>query len=712
MFYFGCDYYPEQWRQWLAEGEAAWERDAELMAEAGFNVARLAEFAWGALEPAAGEFDFGWLDRAVAALQRREISVVLCTPTAAPPPWLLAAHPDITQVTAEGRRQGPGTRREACANHPVYRQRSRIICEALAAHYAGHPAVIGWQTDNEFGCHGAVGCCCDHCAAAFRSWLRARYGTVEALNEAWGSAFWGELYAGWEQVPPPTRSTAERSPSHLLDYQRFSSDVWRGYQDEQLVILRRHFPQRFITHNLMGFYPGLNYYDLARDLDFVSWDNYDYYGATPAVVAAAHDHMWGVKRRNFWVMEQQVGQINWSVYNPAPPPGFVRRKSYQAIAHGADGLLYFRWRQAVAGAEQYHSGLLDQAGRPTMGYYEAQAIGRELKTLAPLLEGTEPRPQVAILLDYDSRWSLQLQPHNARLRYDVAPDYTLESPALRIDYDAQEHADRYLTGNGYPAWPFLAPYVALWERSVATALVEPESDLSAYRLVCAPFLNLLRPEVVEKLARYVEGGGTLVLGPRTGVKDAGNKFFTTPQPGPLAALAGVTVRLFDSLEPAAANVLRWAHMPSAHRTEVGLWAEVLEAQDAEVVATYTHGWYAGEAAITSRRTQAGGRVVYVGCMGGPVLYETLFNWLLPQVQAHPLVMPMRGVEAQERIAPDGRRLVFLINHTRTAQRLSLARPVTELLSGERCERAVALQPGQVAVYEDVAARQPIYPLPV
>ena len=701
MIYFGCDYYPEHWAQWLEEGEARWEEDARLMAEAGFNVVRLAEFAWGLLEPEPDSYDWGWLDRAIDLLARHGLATVLCTPTPTPPPWLLADHPDITQVNWDGRRFGPGTRREACANHPVYRARSRSISEAIAQRYGRNPHVIGWQTDNEFGCHDTGVCYCDHCRAAFRRWLQARFGSLQALNRAWGGSFWGETYGDWDQIPAPDRSAAERSPSHLLDYQRFSSDAWRDFHNMEIEILRANCPGRFVTHNLMGFFVQLNYYDLCEKLDFVSWDNYHHHGATPATIAAAHDHMWGILRRNFWVMEQQVGQVNWSAYNPQPGPDFVRLKTYQAIAHGADGVVYFRWRQALAGSEQYHSGLLDHAGRPTPGYGEARQIGAELKQVAPVLEGTEPEGEVAILLDYDSRWALKLQPHNSALRDDFPADYVSASPALRVDKDGRRE-DRPMTGRVHLLWPYAAPYVALWEQQVTTHIVAPDCDLSRYKLVIAPFLHLLRPEVVENLRGYVAGGGALVLGPRSGFKDEHNRLFPSPQPGPLADLAGATVRFFDSLEPDRLNVLRWEHMPNMHRTEVGLWAEVLDPTDAqtEVLASYVQGWYANEPAITRRKHEGGGQVITVGCMGGPELYDNLLRWLLPQLRVQALMAPVAGVEVWARADGAGRRVVFLLNHAAHAQHITLAHPVTDVLTGQAFTRNLALKPGQVIIYEE------------
>lgn len=698
MIRFGADYYPEQWAQWLPEGEDRWEVDAQMMEEAGLNTVRLAEFAWGLLEPAQDHFDFAWLDRAIDLLARHGISVILCTPTPTPPPWLLAAHPDITQIRADGRREGPGTRREACANHPLYQERSRIICEAMAKHFGENPNVIGWQTDNEFGCHDSTQCYCDHCEAAFRQWLRDRYGDLETLNERWGGAFWGEVYADWTHIPAPTRSAAERSPSHLLDYHRFSSDSWVTYQQKQIDILREHCPGRFITHNLMGFFSDLNYYDLAENLDFVSWDNYHYYGATTALVAAAHDLMYGIKRRPFWVMEQQVGQINWSMVNPLPAPDFVRLKTWQGIAHGADGIVYFRWRQAIAGSEQYHSGLLDYAGRRTMGYEEAKGIAEELKRLSPVIEGTRPRADVAILVDYESRWVLQMQPHNKFATDNVPMSYVSASPALRAERN--EHREpQPLVGQAHGAWAYIAPYASLWEQNVPVVLTSPDFDLSEYKVVIAPHLNVMRPEVAENLKRFVAGGGTLILGPRAAFKDEDNRLFTDPQPGLLAELTGATVWAIDSLEPDRIGTLRWEGVQPAHRTEVALWAELLDPGDAEVLAWYASGWYSNRAAITRKRHASGGSVIYVGCMGSNELYDNLLGWLLPQVGVAPLLAPLAGVEAMVREADDGRRVHFIINHSAQAHTVSLGNPVHDLIADETHERSLQLRPHQIVVYE-------------
>ncbi len=470
----------------------------------------------------------------------------------------------------------------------------------------------------------------------------------------------------------------------------------------EIGILRATCPEHFVTHNLMGFFPDLNYYDLAEELDFVSWDNYHFHGATPGIVAAAHDHMWGILRRNFWVMEQQVGKINWSVYNPEPGPGFTRIKSYQGIGHGADGIVYFRWRQAVGGSEQYHSGLLDAAGRKTMGYAEAKSIGAELKSLAPILAETAPAADVAILLDYDSRWTISAQPHNALLSDNPGPGTQFPASVFRVDGEERYGDDEY-TGRRPGMWPYSGPYISLWERNVGAAIVSPDSDLSNYKVVCAPFLTIVRPAVAERLADYVKQGGTLILGPRTGFKDESSKLFTDPQPGPLSALAGATVKYFDSLEPERRNILRWDNVPHMHRTETGVWAEVLEPMaGTETIAWYNSGWYANEAAITHKQHEGGGQVIYVGCMGGPDLYANLWDWLLPQLDVQPLLSPVPGVEVCARSASDGRKVIFVLNHSSHPHPLTLAQPLTDLLTGETHQRSLVLKPRQVVIYEQPA----------
>src|SRR5574341_372917 len=455
MFYFGVDYYPEHWP------EERWPTDARLMVEAGFNVVRLAEFAWSKMEPSEGQFNFDWLDRAISIVHSRGIQVVLRTPTASPPPWLMSKNPDLFRVREDGLRVTFGNRREYCPNHSRYHDYTRRIVTEMAEHYADHPAVIGWQIDNEFG----ERCYCPVCAGAFRDWLRRRYESLAELNRRWGTVFWSHVYTHWDQIPVPLATGGSPNPGLALDFYRFASDSYVAYQQIQVDILREKCPRHFVTHNFMGFkYDGINYYDLAHNLDFVAWDNYPrtqwsmQAQVDPSQAALAADTMRGLKRRNFWVMEQQAGPSGWEVVSVAPRPGELRLWAYQSIAHGADAVVFFRWRTSRFGAEQYWHGLLDHDGHPGRRYQEIKRMGAEIKRVGERIAGSRIQPSVAMLLSYDSRFAFQVQGNNPHFSY---------------------------------AGQFQQFYRALYRRHVPVDIVDPAADLSAYRLVLAPALHLV-----------------------------------------------------------------------------------------------------------------------------------------------------------------------------------------------------------------------------
>jgi beta-galactosidase len=661
MLYYGCDYYPEQWP------ESRWPEDARLMGEAGFNLVRIGEFAWARMEPGEGRYDWAWLDRAIGILADHGLRVVLGTPTATPPPWLTTAHPEILPRDRQRQVRHAGSRRHYCPNSPIYRDYTRRIVSALAQRYGHDERIIGWQTDNEFGCHDTGRCYCDVCAARFREWLRARYGGLEALNRAWGSVFWSALYADWDEIPLPWAAPAEHNPNHVLDFYRFGSDSTRDYQQLQIDILRAQAPEQFITHNFMPLFSReLDFYDLAGPLDFVSWDNYHFYGATPAIVAASHDMYWGMKRRNHWVMEQQVSQVNWAPYNPTFRPGEVGLKVWQGVAHGADGMVYFRWRAATLGAELYHSGLLDHDGQPTRGYVEAQAIGRARPQLAALLQGSAPQAEVALLHDYPSRWSLDLQPHNQDL----------------ADGGAFHRA-------------LMGPYEALWRRNVPVHILplNGDHDLSAYKIVIAPAINLLSRENAERLAAHVRGGGTLIATARSGFKDEVGQVPGRP-PGHLAGVMGVTVEEFDSLPPERSNQVQFVAGPAA-TAPVALWCEVLSPATARPLAVYQADYYAGRAAATLCEAD-GGRAIYIGVLAGADFYGPLFEWLLPLAGVEPLLDTPPGVEAAARVGPAGRAL-FLLNHTDAAATVTLPGSYADALTGEPLGRELQLGAREVRI---------------
>ncbi len=639
MFHFGVDYYPEHWP------EERWREDARLMAEAGFNVVRLAEFAWSRLEPSQGTFDFAWLDRAMNTLARHGMHVVLGTPTASPPPWLMSLHPEAFLVRETGQRVSYGNRRNYSPTSAVYRDYSKRIVTKMAEHYKHHPAVIGWQIDNEFGDR-------DYDAPAFRSWLERRFGTLQRLNERWGTAFWSHEYGDWNEIPVPLATAGVPNPGLALDFARFCSEAYVAYQRMQVEILRKHCPEHFITHNMMGFrYELIDYFDLAYDLDLVSWDNYPRgfwniaADVDPSTMALGHDTMRGLKGTNFWVMEQQAGAGGWDLVSVMPKPGELRLWAYQAIAHGADGIVFFRWRTARHGTEQYWHGLLDHDARPGRRYHEIKRMGQEIARVGQTIEGSSVKARVAFLLSYDSRFALQIQPHNP--------------------------------GFGY-AEQFQGLYRALHARNVAIDVVAPSADLSRYDLVVAPSLYVLTAKTAEQLERFVEAGGTLLVTPRSGVKDDANAVVELPLPGLLARLCGVVVEDYDSLPVGRSNALEYAGVEGAIGSA---WCDILTPHGAEVVAHYGEDYYAGQAAITMN-VFGRGRALYLGTLGNDVLNDALVARLLDLAGLEPGPSEVAGVEVSERWL-GGTKLVFVLNHTESEQVVTLADGVYHDLLADR-----------------------------
>ena len=675
-FLYGVDYYPEHWP------EERWPEDARLMAEAGFNVVRLAEFAWSKLEPEEGRLDFDWLDRALAILADHGMRAILGTPTASAPPWLMRQDPGLFRVREDGQRVTYGNRREYCPNHPLYRAHSCRIVTAMAEHYAGHPTIIGWQIDNEFG----ERCYCPVCRQAFADWLAQRYASLDELNQAWGTIFWSHVYNYWTEIPTPTQTGGAPNPGLALDYTRFCSDSYVEYQKLQVDILRRQCPGHLVTHNFMGFgYEQIEYYDLARDLDLVAWDNYPRtqwrmaVDADDSAPALDHDTMRGLKGgqggQNFWVMEEQSGPGGWQMVSVPPRPGEIRLWAYQAIAHGADAIIYFRWRTARFGTEEYWHGILDHHAQPGRRYAEVKQMGEELKRIGESIPGTRVQPAVAMLQDYDARWAFQIQPNNP--------------------------------GFAYPRH-FQEVYRALHARQVSIDVVSPGHDLSGYRLVVAPALHVVSPALAEKLEAFVVQGGVLVLTARSGVKDPANSVVDRYLPGLLAGLAGAHVEDYDSL-PEGARVGLELALPRLDPSAAGLsgeqaaesrpdgmlyattWCDILACDGAQVVARYTEDYYAGRPAITLNR-YGKGQVVYIGTLGPAGLFEALAPWLLALGGVQPVMHAPAGVEVAERRQGE-RRLLFVLNHSGQAQTITLprgiSRPVGWRQAGERAGDAAS-----------------------
>ncbi|MCV6548632.1 MAG: beta-galactosidase [Cohaesibacter sp.] len=489
----GVCYYPEQWDKVL------WKQDAERMAEAGLSWVRIGEFSWSRLEPEAGNLHWDWLDDAIECLGSAGLKIILGTPTATPPRWMLDKYPDMLAVDEQGNKRKFGSRRHYCFSHEGYRDESKRIADLMGRRYGTNPHIAAWQIDNEYGCHDTILSYSDAARKAFQIWLKQRYIHIEALNEAWGNVFWSMDYEEFGQIDLPNLTVTEPNPAHCLAFRRFSSDQVVSYNQAQAQILRRH-SQAPLIHNYMGRITEFDHYAVGKDLDIASWDSYpigflsDRLEAEPEhkkrflrqgdpdFQAFHHDLYRTVGKGRWWVMEQQPGPVNWAPYNPAPLPGMVRLWSWEAFAHGAQTVCYFRWRQAPFAQEQMHSGLLRPDGEAAQGLYEACQVAKELddlqkkQSLAPI---QAQKNKVALLFDYVSQWAWDIQPQGADFDY------------FRLTFEA---------------------YKALRQLGLSIDIVPPDADLSDYALILAPGLLTLDDVKHETIK------GTSLYGPRSGLK--------------------------------------------------------------------------------------------------------------------------------------------------------------------------------------------------
>ena len=518
----GVCYYPEQW------DSARWRDDARRMAAMGLKLVRIAEFAWARMEPREGEFEWAWLDEAVDTLAEAGLEVVLGTPTAAPPRWLTERYPEVLAVDAQGRQRVAGSRRHVCFSSDKYVAASIAIVEAMARRYGQHPAVVGWQTDNEYGCHDTVQSYSPRALARFRNWLKERYGDIATLNERWGNVFWSMSCDSFEQIGLPVGLPAQANPIHALDWRRFASDEVLRFNRLQADVLRAHSPGRTVLHNFMGFFGEFDHHAMGRDLDMATWDSYPLghtdstpfiplaerlrwaHSGHPDIAAFHHDLYRNVGRGRFGVMEQQAGPVNWAPWNPAPQPGQVRAWTLEAFAHGAEFVSYFRWRQLPYAQEQMHSGLHDSDDRVAVGGAEAARVATELRELPA--EATRPAP-VALVLDYTSHWMLETQRHGADASY-FGEAFALYGAARRLGLDVD--------------------------------IVGPDAPLDGRSLVLLPALLAADAALAQRLQAST---AQVIIGARSGSKTEDFRIADGLPPGPLAPLTGLRVRSVESLRP-------------------------------------------------------------------------------------------------------------------------------------------------------------------
>src|SRR5579864_3166135 len=673
---FGTDYYPDQ------TPETLWEQDAVAMAAAGITNVRIAEFAWALMEPQEGSFDFKWLERAVGILHAHQIAVILGTPSAAPPPWLTQKYPEVLMVNEHGVTLSPGTRRFTCPTNATYRRLSLAVATAMAHAFSSTPGVIGWQIDNEFTLGESPRCYCRFCREGFQQWLQERYGALPPLNRAWGTVFWSQTYTDFAQIPVPLPSGAPVNPGLALDYDRYQSHANVTFLDEQLTILRQLCPTHFVTTNNVGVVDTINMRDLYRKLDFFSADNYPGFisivmngsdsgtslgsDAVAPIVSFTHDAARSVKDgQPFLVMEEQVGKSGQPFFSPQPEPGQVRLWTFQAIAHGAMGINYFRWDTADFGAEEYWHGLLNHDRSHSPAFDEVQRTIRELKSLGSDVLNARYAAELALCFDPVSDWALAIQPGQPKLKY--------------------------------------VSEVLTWYGSIAAShagvdIVDAAQDLSPYKILFAPVMYVVSQEQADKIREFVRRGGTFIAGFRLGVKDEHSRIVDTSLPGLLRDVMGVTVLDYQPIYSEKQGV-RFSKSLAGRDAECHLWADILDPGQAEVLATYTGNPHAGKAAITSH-SFGGGKAIHLGAHLDPADLARVLLTLIATAGVKGALEVPAGIEVTRRRTDHGT-ITFVLNHTNAPQSIQIAGASKELLTGATRSGTVSLEPYGVCVLQSV-----------
>jgi beta-galactosidase len=636
---WGADYNPEQWP------EHVWRQDVELMRAAGVNLVSVGIFSWALLEVAPDRYEFGWLDRVLDLLHDAGIRVDLATATAAPPPWLTHQHPEILPVTADGVRLSPGSRQSYCPSSPVYRERATALARAIATRYRDHPALAAWHVNNEYGCHVAR-CYCDHCAEAFRTWLRDRYHDLDALNEAWGTAFWSQHLTDWAQVLPPRATPSYGNPGQLLDFDRFASDALLALFTAERDVLHEVTPGVPVTTNFMvpAAVDQIDYWSWAREVDFVSNDHYPTAEDPERHVelALSADLTRGLAGGRPWLlMEHAPSAVNWQPRNLAKLPGEEARHAYAHVGRGADGTLFFQWRASKAGAERYHSGMVPHAGPDTAVFRTVCEIGARHQDLTELV-GSTVDAQVAVLFDATAGWALDQPAH----------------PSADVRY---QNVVRDL-------------YRELWRAGVTVDFAHPSADLSGYRLVVVPALYAVTDADAANLADYVAGGGHALVSYLSGVTDDRGHVRLGGYPGAFRDLLGVFTEEFHPL--AAADRVT---VPGYGTATV--WTEHLHPRGAEVVARYADGPLPEVPALTRHR-HGDGLAWYLACALDRDGAARLVGEVCAAAGVTPVLPAPPGVEVVRRRADRAGVAVswlVAINHTDRDARLPAAG--RELLSG-------------------------------
>ncbi|OXM13660.1 beta-galactosidase [Paenibacillus herberti] len=658
----GADYNPDQWQH----DPAVLEEDIRLMKLAGCNVMSVGIFAWSALEPEEGRFEFGWFDRLLDTFAENGIFAWLATPSGARPAWMSEKYPEVLRTGANRVRNLHGLRHNHCYSSPVYREKVRIMNTSLAERYSSHPAVVGWHISNEYGgeCH------CGYCQDAFREWLKERYGTLDALNAAWWATFWSHTYTSWEQVESPAPHGETMVHGHNLDWRRFVTHQTTDFCRAEIAPLKAANPDLPSTTNLMDLFYDLDYRELAKAIDVISWDAYPMWHKEASDVGMAtwfafnHDIFRTLKGKPFLLMESTPSLTNWQPISKLKRPGMHRLSSLQAVAHGSDSVQYFQWRKSRGSSEKFHGAVVDHVGHEhTRVFRDVAELGQELASLGELV-GTGVPAETAILFDWDNRWAVNdaQGPRNGGLRYEET---------------VVQH------------------YRALWEQGVPVDVIGSDDSLDGYKLLLLPMAYLLRQDAGERIEAFVRAGGTVAMTYWSGVVDEHDLCRLDGFPGPLRKAAGVWAEEIEGLHDGESNlaVMKPGNPlgleGSYHIHEI---CELIHTEGAQSLAEYAEDFYAGRPVLTANNFGEG-KVYYLAArVSDPSFYEAYYGALVREAgvrRALDAELPT-GVTAQLR--SDGERdYVFLLNFSGAASEVRLQeKGLTFLDSGEAANDTISL----------------------
>lgn len=663
---YGGDYNPDQWTA------DTWKEDMRLFKAAGVNFLTLPVFSWAKLQPSEKEFHFEWLDEILDLIDSQGIKVCLATPTAAQPPWMSRLYPEMMPVDIQGRKRVHGKRVNYCPNSTRYRQFSANIAQLMAERYKDHPALAMWHISNEYG----TLCYCDTCAIAFRKWLKKHYRTVEELNRKWNMAFWGHTIYQWDDITVPSKLNDDDtcSPAKTLDYNRFMTDSTIDCYENELQQIRLHSPNVPATTNMSGFIKKLDQGRFSQHLDVVGWDNYPAPSDPAYKTAFKHDIMRGLKNgAPFFMMEQSPNQQNWQPYNQLKRPGEVRLLTYQALAHGADAVLFFQMRGSVGGVEKLHGAFIDHSGREdTRTYKEMVTLGSELKHLGKCFTGARTNTEVAILFDWDNWWAVE------------------RSSGPTIDLNFFDQAAKY--------------YKALHRHNIGVDIIRSTSDLSGYKLVIAPVLYMIKEGVKESLNSFVSQGGTLITTFLSAITDENDQVITGGFPGGLGDLTGIWAEEIDALPPGKMNEIVMEksftgdESPINESYSCGLLCDLIHTVTAETLAVYGSDFYKGQPCLT--RNQWGkGSVYYLATDGEADFIQDLLTDVCHKIGIDPLINASLGIEITTRETKDSV-FTFIINHSNEIGMVDLETAgYTELISSRKITGSLKMDPREVFILQ-------------